>query len=160
VEETTEAEYKPAAGAISFFVRDTSGNLISQRSRGADGVWRSPRVPPQRVGSVVGLVDNTGNKVNSYRYDHLRQTDQHQRNRRQPMAVRIRLLRRLHQSHQVRHALLRPLPRPLHPARPPSKDPHDTYTGCDPVNRVDPTGGTVYVHMGGSLTVGAFVVGG
>jgi RHS repeat-associated protein len=52
-----------AAGTTSY-VRDSEGNLISRR---ADG--RSHYYLLDGLGSVVGLLDETGVKVNSYRYD-------------------------------------------------------------------------------------------
>jgi RHS repeat-associated protein len=50
------------------FVRDNAGNLVS-RVTNSGGTWTRHYYLLDGLGSVVGLVDSTGVKVNSYRYD-------------------------------------------------------------------------------------------
>lgn len=57
-------ETKPPKGETHYYTRDNQGNLVSLRTKDATYYYLF-----DGLGSVVGLVDGTGTKVNSYRYD-------------------------------------------------------------------------------------------
>ncbi|GIF75450.1 RHS repeat-associated core domain-containing protein [Asanoa siamensis] len=55
---------EPARGTTQYFTRDPGGNLIGLRTQGSRYYYLV-----DGLGSVVGLVDGTATKVNSYSYD-------------------------------------------------------------------------------------------
>jgi RHS repeat-associated protein len=121
-------------GTTIGYVRDPEGNLISRRAGG-----RSHYYLLDGLGSVVGLLDETGTKVNSYRYD--------------PYGIPLAAVEAVPSPWRFAAGLTDPTglvkfgERYYDPALgrftqpdPSGQDLPYGYAGCDPVNYTDPSG--------------------
>jgi RHS repeat-associated protein len=152
----------PASGTSAFYTRDNSGNLIGLRTGGARYYFLV-----DGLGSVVGLVNGSATKVNSYSYD--------------PYGKQLSATQQV--ANPWRYAagffdgstgLTKFGARYYDPdlgrftQRDPSgRDLPYAYAGCDPVNNTDPTGldvigciASILVAIGATILFGVAVFSG
>ena len=89
------------AGSDTQYVRDNTGELISQRSSAGTEYFLF-----DALGSVVALIDEDRRRGGPLRLRPLRGAGLGERARRHPVALRRRALRRDHRADQVRNPLL------------------------------------------------------
>jgi RHS repeat-associated protein len=148
------------AGSTDFYTRDNRGTVVSLRAASGSRYYYLF----DGLGSVVGLVNSSGSKVNTYSYD--------------PYGMQLSATeavpnpwRYVGGYYDTQTALTKFGTRYCDPnlGRFTQRDPSGqdfpyAYAGCDPVNRIDPTGTcTVWTYVAGGLAgavVGVFVASG
>lgn len=149
-----EEETKPPKGETHYYTRDNAGNLVSVRTPSGRFYYLF-----DGLGSVVGLVDNTGSKVNNYRYDPYGE----QITATQTVANPWRYTAGHHDGQtgltKLGTRYYNPTEARFTQPDPSGKDLRYTYAGCDPINHTDPTG-QWYCDLGGTLGfIGGFTGG-
>jgi RHS repeat-associated protein len=122
-------------GATTSFIRDPNGTLIAMRSGGNSFYYLF-----DGLGSVVGLVNSSGSKVNSYSYDPYGINRAKSEQVGNPYEFTGGYLDDVTGLYKMGHRYYDPMLGRFTQTDPSGQDPHYTYAGNDPAGSTDPTG--------------------
>lgn len=125
----------PKKGTTDYYTRDNSGNLISLRTGGTSYYYLV-----DGLGSVVGLVNSTGTKVNTYKYDPYGIQMSVSQTVSNPWRYAAGFYHGLTGMTKFGARYYNPELGRFTQRDPSGKDLPYAYAGCDPVNHTDPTG--------------------